>query len=302
MKKMLAFIFCLTAVNVFSQAPFSTYKKSTFEAAKNKHLKNQTLEYVFNSVDSTALVDSVNTQIEESNLDKADFFDHINANLISIQEGKKLFPTINGEVINYKLGLWTTKKPDGTKRPHYLPISLISKISGNYTDSSAGAIDDATSYFGAPLTFRFSPAFELTKQSSTENKLFFGFNTDLRLLTIGDTINNKLNVTWGAYGSVGLTYMGKGFATQGSDNETSRIEGKWSFSTLLYFFKSGGTFNKAVLGDYENKALSGIEMLLRFKTNKKEDSKFNFLIGASNGFTRGAPNFAKWEFRIGIGK
>jgi hypothetical protein len=304
MKKVLLFVLWFSAINCFSQAPFSTYKKPTLESAITKHrIKNNDLENTnISRSDSTILINKVNKQVEENNLDRADFLEHINANLISIQDGKKLFPTINGEVINYKLGLWTTTKPDRTKRTHYLPISLISKVSGNYSDSSAGATDDATSYFGAPLTFRFSPAFELTKLSSTENKLFLGFNTDLRLLTIGDTIKNKVTTSWGAYGSFGITYMGKGFAEQRSDNETSRIDGKWSFSALLYFFKGGGTFNKAVLGDYEKKTLSGIEMLLRFKTNKKEDSKFNFLIGASNGFTRGAPNFAKWEFRIGIGK
>ena len=303
-KRILVFIFCLSIANVFSQAPFSTYKKPTLEAAKIKYSKTQSAGFTINAAITTQLVDSVNKRVDESNLDKADFFDHINANLISIQDGKKLFPTINGEVINYKLGLWTSIKKDSTKRPHYLPLSLISKVSGNYADSSAGATNDATSYFGAPLTFRFSPSFELTKESSTENKLFFGFNTDIRLLTIGDTIKNEITTTWGAYGSVGLTYMGKGFATQGSDDadESSRYEGKWSFSALLYFFKGGGTFNKAVLGDYEKKTISGIELLLRFKTNKKEDSKFNFLIGASNGFTRGAPNFGKWEFRIGVGK
>ena len=91
--------------------------------------------------------------------------------------------------------------------------------------------------------------------------------------------------------------MGYGYATSAN----GRHEGKWSFSSILYAFKSGGTFNKAVFGNYEKKTLSGVEFFLRFKTSKKEDSKFNFLIGASNGFTRGAPNFAKWEFRIGVG-
>lgn len=96
--------------------------------------------------------------------------------------------------------------------------------------------------------------------------------------------------------------MGTGYAYNGNDNdEGKRFHGKWSISTMIYWFKSGGKFNKIVFDDHTNKTISGIEMLLRFKTNKKEDSKFNFLIGASNGFTKPTPNFAKWQFRIGVG-
>ncbi len=294
MKKLFLIIACLYVITASSQVPFATYKKPTVETMKKRVARASG----FSDSDYTkALIDSVNKEVED--IDRADFFDHANANVVSIQNGKKLFPTINGEVINYKLSLWTTTADDGSKRPHYLPLSIITKVSGDYADSSAGPVNDAVSYFGAPLTFRFSPAFELTKATATENKLFLGVNTDLRLLTIADAVTSKLNVSWGAYGSIGLTYMGKGYAFE--TDESERFDGKWSFTTLLYFFKSGGEFNKAVLGDYEKKTLSGVELLLRFKTNRKEDSKFNFLIGASNGFTSNAPNFAKWEFRIGVG-
>ena len=295
MKKVFLFFLSFGTLNVFAQVPMATYKRPTLNSVKHE----LTLTGVV--TDNATAIAIANRAV--NNLDKTDFFDHANANLVFIQDGKKLFPTINGEVINYKLGVWTTKDQDGVKRPHYLPLSLISKVSGNYADSAAGATNDATSYFGAPLTFRISPAIELTKETSTENKLFLGFNADLRLLTIGDTVENKLNTGWGAYGSVGLTYMGKGFVQDpnGDQDESGRYDGTWSFSALLYIFKSGGTFNKAVFGDYEKKTLAGVEMLLRFKTSKKENSKFNFLIGANNGFTKGAPNFGKWEFRIGVG-
>jgi hypothetical protein len=276
-----------------AQAPFASYKVPT---------KKDIVERMRNNPGPFGVVqDTMEVQRQAvDNLDKADFFDHANANIVFIQNGKKLFPTINGEVINYKLGILTTKRKDGTKRPHFLPISLITKVSGNYNDSSAGATNDAVSYFGSPLTFRVAPSFELTRADATENKLFIGMNADARMLTIGDAIKNELSISWGFYGSVGLTYMGKGFAFEGTD-ESERFDGKWSFSTLLYYFKSGGDFNKTVLKDAEKKTLSGVELLLRFKTNKKEDSKFNFLISASNGFTRTAPNFAKWEFRVGVG-
>lgn len=208
---------------------------------------------------------------------------------------------MNGEVINYGLGIWSHVKSKGGKKDtitHYLPLSIITKLSGNYKDSAAGVTNDATSVLGAPLTFRISPSFEIPGIDKLEkNKLFLGINTDLRLLTIADPATSKLEAGWGMYGSVGITYMGFGYATSGN----GRYEGKWSFSSLFYAFKSGGDFNKAIFGDYEAKTLSGVEFFLRFKTNKKEDSKFNLLIGASNGFTRGASNFAKWEFRIGVG-
>jgi hypothetical protein len=236
---------------------------------------------------------------------KPDFLDHMNANIVTIQNGKKMFPAINGEVINYKLSLWTTKPKKGDTIPkrHYLPISLFTKISGNYSDSAAGPSDDAVSYFGAPLTLRFSPSYKLFANKYGDNALFIGVNADMRLLTIGDTIKNKLQTTWGVYGSLGLSYMGTGYGYDGIDDTdaANRHDGTWSFTAMVYFFKSGGEYNKAVFGNYDKKTLSGIELLLRFKTSKKEDAKLNFLIGASNCFTKGVPNSGIWQFRLGIG-
>jgi len=251
-------------------------------------------------------------------LSKADYFDHMSANIVIQQDAKKMFPCVNGEIINYKLGVWTQKKfvrkpakdckqeckdtMETYPRIHFLPFSIISKVSGNYADSSAGPINDATSFFGAPLTLRFSPAADLTPKND-DNKLFFGVHGDLRLLMIGDTVTNSINTGWGVYLSGGFTYMGKGYAYEGNEDtdDSKRYYGKWSISGMFYWFKSGGTFNKAVFGEYEPKNLSGFEAILRFKTSKKENSKFNFIFGASNGFTRGAPDFAKWQFRLGVG-
>jgi hypothetical protein len=323
MTKFIAAITLLICVSTGAQVPFATYKKDTVLGKINttgfngitanlapKEFKKQVAENIRN-----------NTDLEK--IEKTDFFEHYSANVVSIEGGKKLFPTINGEVVNYKLGIWSFKYKESTKKRkeelaktntnnetipkkdsiviHYVPFSIISKVSADYMDAKAGTLNDATSFFGAPLTFRFAPSFDLTKNWSY-NKIFAGLNGDMRLLAIGDTVTNKLDAGWGAYGSVGITYMGTGYAYDGEDTDDGkRYHGKWSISTMLYWFKSGGTFNKAVFGDYAAKTISGIEMLLRFKTSKKEDSKFNFIIGASNGFTKDAPNFAKWQFRIGVG-
>lgn len=264
------------------QAPFATYRKTAVNVS-NK--------------------DADEKEKELNELTKTDFFVHANANVVSIQDGKKFFPTVNGEVLNYKLRVWTKVKTD-TIKTHILPFMIISKVSGNYMDSSAGPTNDATSFFGAPLTFRVAPGFEILTRNKKYNKLFVGLNLDLRLLTIGEAETSKLETCWGGYSSFGFTYMGTGYAHEGNEDtdEAKRHEGKWSFSTLFYLFKSGVTFNKAVFGDHEKKDLTGLELLLRFKAQSDQDSKFNFLIGASHGFTSGAPNYKKWEFRIGVGK
>ena len=299
-----------------AQAPFTTYIRP--KANTQEQLKAQ--RGVAAPLPSKREVYQENRKKIDS-LTRADYFDHISANIVVIQDANKFFPTINGEVINYRLGIWTEKKvkkenrgttrtekraaKDSATEPrvHYLPFSIITKVSANYLDSSAGPINDATSFFGAPLTFRFAPACDLTPEND-QNKLFLGMNTDLRLLVLGNDDENSIDAGWGTYVSGGFTYMGLGHAyeTNPESREETRHNGKWSFSTMLYWFKSGGKFNKAVFNSYETKSISGIEMMLRFKASKKEDSKFNFLVSASNGFTKDAPNFAKWQFTIGVGR
>lgn len=329
-KKYLLFYLLYFSFSAYSQMPFSTIAppKVVLNEQENTMIRNNNLLIAAlinkneGNEDKSGIVykydmhkiDSMKNQIShiknialKRNLDeisKPDFLDHMNSNITSLQNGKKMFPTINGELINYNLCLWTSytrgSKGDTVIKQYYLPISLFTKISGNYSDSAAGVSDDATSYFGAPLTLRFAPAVELFRNKLNENKLFVGLNTDLRLLTIGDTIKNKLQTTWGIYGSAGISYMGKGFAEDPTD-AAHRYDGIWSFSAMVYFFKSGGEFNKAIFGNYDKKTLTGVELLLRFKTTKKEDAKFNFLIGASNCFTKGAANSGGWQFRLGIG-
>lgn len=282
-----------------AQMPFATYKKPSLAIEQNK-LKASPGDSLSSAQKNLALA---NYQKELQEISKADYFDHVNANIVTMGDFQKVFPTINGEVIHYKLGLWSTRKR-GTDSltMRYLPFSLITKISSNYMDAAAGPLNDATSFSGAPLTFRFAPAFDLTP-SHQYTKLFAGFNGDLRMLAIGDTVNNTIDAAWGVYTSFGLTFMGDAYAYEGSDgtDNSERHYGKWSFSTMVFWAKSGGKFNTAVFGNFQPKQLSGLEMILRFKASNKNDSGFNFFISGSNGFTRGAANFARWDFRIGVG-
>lgn len=322
-----------------AQTPFAPFRSTTLisphASANARQPKNDLETMLYSGVrkSNATPIDSADVRKANDSLKdefRLEYFDHLSANAVFIQNSQKMFPTISGEVINYKFSVWTQKiyekEPDCTDcnsikdkyqrrkckedarrcndsvvarlREHILPFSIITKLSANYVDSSAGPTHDATSFFGAPLTFRFAPAADLTPYWKY-NKLFVGLNADLRLLTIADTSTNKLQTSWGAYVSAGFSYLGKGYAYE--TDESDRHDGKFSFSAMLYWFKSGGEFKKAIFGDYEKKTLTGIELLLRFKTSRKEDSKFNLIFGANNGFRRGAPNFAQWQFQLGIG-
>jgi hypothetical protein len=291
----------LISLHGYAQVPFATYKKPSFKQELHKIASVMNIS----SDEANAQADS-NYQQQLQEITRADYFDHVSANIVATGDLQQIFPTINGEVIHYKLGLWSSrvKNPENrldTIKMHYLPFSIISKISANYMDPGTGTLNDATSFFGAPLTFRFAPAFDLTPHSEY-NKLFVGVQGDLRMLVIGDTAANTIDASWGVYSSFGLTYMGNGYAFDDNGTDDSeRHDGKWSFSALLFWAKSGGKFNKAVFGNFEPKQLSGLELMLRFKASSKSDSRFNFFLGGSNGFSRGAPNFARWDFRIGVG-
>ncbi|HYE54600.1 MAG TPA: hypothetical protein VD996_07140 [Chitinophagaceae bacterium] len=324
---------CISTIAA-AQTPFATFKTTkplTVDSARKLPQETRLMLNILSDINSEHFVNEVKQHNKEQKDSlKLEYFDHLSANAVFIQNSQKMFPTINGEVINYRLGIWTEKRYisksqcadcdtlqnriarricrenrrrclDTTAdelRTHYLPFSIITKISSNYADSSAGPTHDATSFFGAPLTLRFSPAFDLTPHLE-ENKLFAGINTDLRLLTYTDTVANDLETAWGAYVSAGLSYLGKGYAYE--TDEADRHDGAFSFSAMLYWFKSGGQFNKELFGNYQKKTLTGVEIILRFKTSSKQSSRFNFILGASNGFTRGAPNFAKWQFQLGVG-
>ena len=238
-------------------------------------------------------------KIEE---EKIGTLDQFSSGLVMGDDMKNLFPTINGEILNYRLGLYSTKgreTDNDTIVRHYLPISIISKISGS-NKNTTGTLNDATSFFGSPFTFRTTTIFLDRTTKNMENRFVVGMHNDLRIVTVGDTLTSKLETAFGYYGAIGFTYFGKGDVSNASDPST-KWEGTWSFSALAYFFSSGGTFNKAVFGNYEKKNLTGIELLLKFKTSSSEASKFNLLIGGNYGFTKGAPNFEKWSFRLGIG-
>jgi len=226
----------------------------------------------------------------------------LSTGIVISDDVNKLFPTIVGNVVNYRLRLWSRvlkKGPDKNDTAIvYLPLSIISKISGA-TGNSSGTLNDAASFFGAPFTLRFSPNFVDVDVDNKNGRFVVGMHHDLRVLAIADTATNKAEAGFGYYGALGFTYFNTGQVF----NEEAKdwIEGKWSFSALLYFFKSGGKFNKAVFGDYKNRTLSGIECMLRFRTNSDANKKFNFFFGTNYGFSKDVPNKGKWDFRMGIG-
>lgn len=310
MKQILLIIALTGSAISFSQAPFqhkTKFRNMTQDEYVSRLNKTNKTVLNFDKINKANTVDVADRAVGDPQLkaatdnfndeqieqaESADVLKQFSGSLVVSDYVDKLFPTINGDIITYRLNLWTT---NSGKARHYLPLSIISKVSGS-SQNNTGTLNDAVSFFGAPLTFRFSPTF--IDRSFTFNRLVIGMLHDVRVLAIGDTATNQIDAGFGYYGAFGFSYFGDGDV---SSEPTTRYTGRWSFSTMLYLFTSGGKFNKTVFGNYEPKNLTGLEMLLRFKTDKDEGSKFNLLIGANYGFTRGAPNYNKWDFRIGVG-
>lgn len=345
MKQLLFLLMVCFAIKANAQAPFAN--KATFRNVKpsdiqkkisnnngdstiNLRKTNKVINVlqIANTPDKTEqaakLQQAANDATKESKVQEksADLFSQFGGGLVIGDDANTLFPTVNGDIITYRLGVWSNIRiKDDTKRGHkpktgeidsllriakdsskldtvrhYLPLSIISKVSGS-NQNNTGTVNDAVSFFGAPLTFRFSPV--LYSHEFLENKIVFGMHHDLRILAIGDTNTNKITAGFGYYGAVGFTYFGNGTVSNEAEPKTVE-DGVWSFSSLFYYFKSGGKFNKAVFGNYEPTSLTGIELLLRFKTTRSEANKFNLQLGANYGFTKNAPNYGKWEFKIGV--
>src|SRR5205809_4673537 len=119
MRNLIFLPFCLLAIQSFSQVPFTTYSKkkhitkAEFEAMVNKNNAFAEAHNLTNKQFNTEIEfeELYNYRLESADtVSKADYFDHMSANIVIIQDAKKMFPSINGEVINYRLGIWTQKK------------------------------------------------------------------------------------------------------------------------------------------------------------------------------------------------
>lgn len=233
--------------------------------------------------------------------EKPGFAEKLSTGIVIKGEVDKLFPTLVGDITTYRLKLWQRSIKRGRDKDKkanvYLPFSFVSKLSGSNEDNT-GTVNDATTFFGAPLTFRLSP--NLVDYTWNEGSRFvLGMHHDLRLLPVGDTTTDKIEAGFGYYGSFGFSFFNDADVFDNESN--SWIAGKWSFSALVYVFRSGGKFKQAVFGNYDKKSLSGFECMLRFATSDDASRKFNFFLGTNLGLTEDSPNYKKWDFRIGIG-
>lgn len=270
------------------------YQKMNFKHIGKSMIVNPPAARPFRSFRASQnLVKAYNDNQREAE-DKAHLLNQVGTSIVVGSDVANLFPTLNGEIVDYRICI--SRK--GTKR-HYLPLSIVSKVSGNSTNT-AGTVNDATSFFGAPLTLRATPTFRIEANENRATAWAFGTYHDVRLVTVGNTVTNKVDAGFGMYNAVGFSIFGEGYVQDNTDNPT-KYEGSWVFSALLYNFSSGGKFNNAVFGSYEKKNLSGVEALFRFKTSSDQHSRFNLLIGGNYGFTPGASNYHTWSLRFGVG-
>jgi hypothetical protein len=271
----------------------------------NAGLGLKTYEVVFaGNFNNLADNDNVNqfnaSRIREA--EKPGLADKLSTGVVINGEVDKFFPTLVGDVVTYRLKLWSRKirkGPDKDKMANiYFPLSIVSKISGSNEDNS-GTVNDAISYFGAPLTFRLSPNIIDITGKDEQTRFVIGMHHDFRALPVGDTLTDNVEIGFGYYGAFGFSFFSMGDVF---DEETDAwIAGRWSLSALVYLFRSGGKFKEAVFGTYDQKSLSGFEFMFRFKTENDSEKKFNLFIGANCGFTKNAPNYKKWDIRLGIG-
>jgi hypothetical protein len=283
MKKELISLLLLFPVLSFSQMPFSAKTARTITS------KNIT-------------VAGVSKDIPADEENDVTIFEEQTAGIL-FTDGGKLFPAISSSVIKYKFVMFSKKIPAPaggavTFKRVYLPFFVTSNVSGaNLTSNPAASATEATSYFGSVMNFRVSPGKKIS--IGDENTLVLGTSHDLRILTIGDTVAQKVDIGFGYYGAAGLSYFGNGTAT---DPDGKDYGGKFGMSAIIYWFKSGGKFNKAVLNNTGNKDwLIGFEYLLKFVPSNKADSKFKLFLGAKYDFSRASPTKNTWNFRFGVG-
>jgi len=120
----------------------------------------------------------------------ADLADKISTGIVISDDVNKLFPAITGNVVNYRLRLWSRimqKGPyKGDTAEVYLPLSILSKVTGA-TGNNTGTVNDAASFLGAPLTLRFSPNLLDLQSKDKKSRLGIGMQHELRMLYVAST-------------------------------------------------------------------------------------------------------------------
>ncbi len=297
MRKLIICTICLLPFAAAAQSPFETRA-----VTKKKIVKSNASNNPRDNGQGTINGGSATNAVIADEKETATFFSSQSATLVFDDQSSSMFPALNSSIINYRLGIHSrqTKKKgsqdDSVMKRTYIPFSLLSNVTTNFGKTASAVANEATTFFGSLLTFRITP--HAVVKVGAENQLVFGLIQDLRLYSIGDTVTNKLTAAFGYYGAAGLTFFGPGTVDDESGKEYS---GRWAFSSLFYWFKSGGKFDELVFKNQPAKWLSGVEFLLKFKTSAAEASKFNFLVGAKYGLAKGTPSADSWNFRIGVG-
>jgi hypothetical protein len=222
--------------------------------------------------------------------------------------GGTLIPSINVNIIQYRLGLFSylaksdkiyknsndIKFREGDTIRFYLPLLLISKFNTNYDTANLATITDMTSFIGSPLTMRFMPSY--TCRVGLENTFTIGHSSDFRTILYQDSLSQKLKTGFGYYGTIGLKYAGRG---EVRDETGTSYEGNWSISALLYTFITSQEVQKQLF-ENQNKAASGIETIFKFKVAETKVTRFNIYASAQYQFNEnGTEN--PFIFKIGIG-
>lgn len=222
--------------------------------------------------------------------------------------GGALIPSINVNIIQYRLGLFSyLAKHDKTYRNSsdirfregdtirfYLPLLLISKFNTNYDTANLASITDMTSFVGSPLTLRFMPSY--TFRVGLENAFTIGHSSDLRTILYQDSLSQNLKAGFGYYGTIGLKYAGRG---EVRDETGTNYEGNWSISALLYTFITNQTVQNQLF-DTNDKSASGIETIFKFKVAETKVTRFNIYASAQYQFNKTEAD-NPFIFKIGIG-
>ncbi len=293
MKSILAFFFISIAiVDANAQEPFDV---PTVDYPKTK---------IIDYTKTFGLVSTVNTStISTTNLAA---FSNQNLSLLINSDNQKdvnnSFPSINLNLIQYRLGLFTFKAKKGRPSVNvvtgdtirvFMPLILMSKFTLNYDSLNYASLNDATSFAGSPITFRIMPSH--TFKVGLENTFTIGLVGDLRGIILNDSTNSNTDFEFGAYYSFGVKYSGKGDVR---DETGQSFIGKWSLSGLLYGFSGSKTSNNELYGGQTG--LRGLELIFKFKVLDTKLTRFNLFANTQYQFDH-LTDQSPWIFKFGIG-